>query len=252
MPVLAIVLACLACQGHGRRVLMESQGPTYYGPSGRRGVTKLGDTEDFRDMNTRKVDPDVIYSQGPSRGSYGREAQDDIMGNAEEVYPTRIRRWSAAQNTNSNVQFSATENFRERHTRRADSVESDLDDVRVGYDQDEMDAVYETRRPRHGSAYQTRGRVAPLGPSEDFRERHTRRAGSANDEVRGGYVSGARRLQRESAGQDVNRNAITNLGPTEDFREKHTRRAMPRHGFNVRPSFTKVGDTEDFRANPYR
>jgi len=278
MRVLAVALACVACTGHGRRALMTKPIPSYQtGMSGRRtgrvgardpqdslasllhrrggmsgsgsnSLTQRGDTEDFRDKNTRRADtglqlddvrggyvepPPMIPSRSPTwarrsfrttRSAYDDEDLDDIMGHSADMEPNygtrRMRPGSAGPVRTSITKLGDTEDFRERNTRRA--------------------------MPRRG--YAVRRSIVPLDNTESFRERNTRRAGSGY--VRGGYVDdvdeayGAPRTRRGPAVQ-------VGLGEIEDFRDRNTRRAMTRRGYGyggqVPRHIEELDETEDFR-----
>mmetsp|Transcript_129919 Transcript_129919/g.224470 ORF Transcript_129919/g.224470 Transcript_129919/m.224470 type:complete len:295 (+) Transcript_129919:57-941(+) len=284
MRVLAIVLACLACTGHGRRLLMTKPIPSCQtGLSGRVGahdphdslapllhlrggmsgagcnsVTQGGATEDFRESNIRRSD--TVFGL------------DDVRGGHVEPPPMIPSRSPAYYDEPPPPPFRTTRSA--YYDEDLDSDE-DLDDI-MGLSAD-MEPNYGIRRMRPGSAgpvrtsitsfgdredfrerntrgamprrgYAVRRSIAPLDNTESFLERSTRRAGSGY--LRGGYVDdidaayGAPRTRRGPAVQ-------VGLGEIEDLRDRNMRRAMTRRGYGyggqVPRHIEELDETEDFR-----
>jgi len=212
MRVLAVLLACLACTGHGRRLLMTKPIPSCQtGLSGRVGahdphdslapllhlrggmsgagcnsVTQGGATEDFRESNIRRSD--TVFGL------------DDVRGGHVEPPPMIPSRSPAYYDEPPPPPFRTTRSA--YYDEDLDSDE-DLDDI-MGLSAD-MEPNYGIRRMRPGSAGPVRTSITSFGDREDFRERNTRGA-----MPRRGYAV---------------RRSIAPLDNTESFLERSTRRA---------------------------
>jgi len=292
MRVLPIVLTCLACMGHGRRVLNASAGLSgrthQAGLSRRSGAPdpkdsfasllemrggmgglddgnvwrSLGDTEGFRDRNTR------------------RAGQDDVRGGYVESVPMVPQRSRGAL-----------------RARRADLEFEDLDDydfsdegANVGMRQAvDMEGVYGTRSPRsmYGSASQVRPSIARHGDTEDLGDRNMRSAQRGYTDgfrdsnlrtarsTRGRYTESPSMSTREhvrsgslrmtpsrSRGARRTTRAAVDFEDLDDFRGQGANIGMrqaanveavygtrrPRSGLQgrVRQDIDRFGDTEDF------
>jgi len=205
-------LACLACTGHGRRLLMTKPIPSCQtGLSGRVGahdphdslapllhlrggmsgagcnsVTQGGATEDFRESNIRRSD--TVFGL------------DDVRGGHVEPPPMIPSRSPAYYDEPPPPPFRTTRSA--YYDEDLDSDE-DLDDI-MGLSAD-MEPNYGIRRMRPGSAGPVRTSITSFGDREDFRERNTRGA-----MPRRGYAV---------------RRSIAPLDNTESFLERSTRRA---------------------------
>mmetsp|Transcript_73213 Transcript_73213/g.129657 ORF Transcript_73213/g.129657 Transcript_73213/m.129657 type:complete len:329 (+) Transcript_73213:81-1067(+) len=296
MRVIPIVLTCLACMGHGRRVLNASAGLSggthQAGLSRRSGAPdpkdsfaslldmrggmgglddgnvwrSLGDTESFRDRNTR------------------RAGRDDVRGGYVESLPMMPYRSRGALR----ARRSALE-FEDLLARRAALEFEDLDDydlsgegANVGMRQAaDMEGVYGTRslRSMYGSASQVRPSIARHGDTEDFGDWNMRRPWSEEfDDVRGVYVEPLPMTPSRSRGWLHSPRAAVEFEDLDDFRGQGANIGMrqaadagiplhriadveavyetprPRPGLlgRVRQTIARVSDTEDFRDSDVR
>mmetsp|Transcript_135539 Transcript_135539/g.253285 ORF Transcript_135539/g.253285 Transcript_135539/m.253285 type:complete len:255 (-) Transcript_135539:181-945(-) len=189
MSVLAVLLACLACSGHGRRVLMTSQGPSGYHDFRDAHVSGQARTPGFDDVRG------VHVRKGRSglddmRGGHGRRASSDDFRYAPygdvRVYPY------------GDVHVSG-------HSRRGNSS---FDDMRGGHGRGGMsefddEAIilaegdrltpsspsrrssgYHNFRDAHVSGHAGNGLVG----FDDRRDTHVRRGRSRLDDETGGHA----------------------------------------------------------------
>lgn len=100
MRVLAVVLSCLACAGHGRRVHLTSLGKPYQaGLSGRSGA-----------LDRKKSLASLLFLRG------GVSSPDDVRGrNARKNHGTRGLRRGSTRRVRGSIAKTETENFRD-HT----------------------------------------------------------------------------------------------------------------------------------------
>jgi len=215
----------------------------------------LGDTEGFRDRNTR------------------RAGRDDVRGGYVESLPMMPYRSRGALR----ARRSALE-FEDLLARRAALEFEDLDDydfsdegANVGMRQAvDMEGVYGTRSPRsmYGSASQVRPSIARHGDTEDFGDWNMRRPWSEEfDDVRGVYVEPLPMTPSRSRGWLHSPRAAVEFEDLDDFRGQGanigmrqaaaeavygTRRLRSGLLGRVRQSIARVGDTEDFRDSNVR